>query len=457
VEAGNHLPARLHLTNERGAIVAAVDLSWSLRAGNRDLIRFRGTVPTTAAFASFEGYEGIWRLPSPITENRPAWLTGAVLYSILVDRWHRGSCSAPDPRAVPRDRDSAPEVIYGGDLYGLIESLSWIADLGVDAVLLTPICLAESPHRYDAADFQTVDPRLGGERALAELASSCHSHGLRLVLDAAFTHCHYTHKAFQDLLRDQAGSVYRDWFLVEGCPVSMADPESYRHYPGHPELLLLDLGSPPVIRHLETCVESWMRLEIDGLRFDCVEYGPPETWRALGACARKIDPEVALIAECVFETPAWAVETLDVHCATDYGRHELLVRALETGPDLPEEFRIAEELLRHRLGPGLDQAALQFIETHDTDRFLTRSLDRKRLQAALEHLLLGREPVLFYYGTEFAITSGKRSGNLDASWPDRLPMPALDRRAPFVEWTRRLLRRRRSNRHGDIPIAAGRT
>ncbi|CAK8714302.1 Alpha amylase, catalytic domain [Candidatus Electronema aureum] len=271
---------------------------------------------------------GRWQLPAPTEEYRPSWLMGAVIYSIFVDRWWRGAHSPPYHRATPRDAPSTPDTIYGGDLYGVEEALSWIADLGVDAIVLTPIHTAESPHRYDAVCFETVDPRLGGEKTLAALLNACHMHGLRLILDAAFTHCHCcTNHAFQDLLQNQAQSKYREWFFVNHFPFSVSDPDSYRFYPAHPDLPLLNLAAAPVLSFFERLVESWMRLGVDGLRFDAVEFAPPDTWKSLGVCARKVNPDVALIAECVFESPAWAVEQLGVHCATDYTRYELIVKS----------------------------------------------------------------------------------------------------------------------------------
>ena len=57
----------------------------------------------------------------------------------------------------------------GGDLYGVIEKLDYLKDLGVNIVYLNPIFLSTSIHRYDTWDHKKVDPTLGGDDALREL------------------------------------------------------------------------------------------------------------------------------------------------------------------------------------------------------------------------------------------------------------------------------------------------
>ncbi len=443
VEAGARIPAYLSLLAEDRSVVGSHPLRSAWCIANRVLLEYDGLVPAEAVRAVFDGYPGSWDLPVPTSETRPAWLEQGVIYSVFVDRWHRGSNSPPDVRAMPRDTPSTSDVIYGGDLYGVAESLDYIATLGVDAICLTPIHSAESAHRYDALSFDAVDHRLGGEAALKDLIDACHARGLRIVLDAAFTHCHRDHAAFQDLLQHQAQSPYRDWFHIKRFPVTPGDPSSYQHYPGHPELPLLDLGAVPVIDHFKQIIERWMQLRVDGLRFDAVEFGPAQTWRELGECARKHNPEVVVIAECVFESVFWAYEDLRAHAATDYTRYDLLLRTLALCSQPAAQTNRLERLYQHRLGPSLDQIGLRFVDTHDTDRFLTLAKNEPRLRAALAYLLLRSEPVLFYYGTEFALTSDCPTQRRDASWPDRMPMPELEVDSDVLRFVRYLLRKRR--------------
>src|SRR5205085_4491091 len=90
----------------------------------------------------------------------PAWWRDAVVYTIFVDRFRRADGAWPS-RAWDRD------VRCGGDLDGITGALPYLHELGVDALHLTPICEAHSPHRYDAIDPTAVAEELGGEAAFA--------------------------------------------------------------------------------------------------------------------------------------------------------------------------------------------------------------------------------------------------------------------------------------------------
>ncbi len=98
---------------------------------------------------------------------------------------------------------------------------------------------------------------------------------------------------------------------------------------------------------------------------------------------------------------------------------------------------------------------LQFLDNHDTNRFITEAIFYARLRLALAFMLLRPEPVWFYYGTEHAISGRRCVSEFDNAWPDRLPMAPLDTRTLTFGLTRTLLRLRRQllvEGYGD-PIA----
>ena len=71
-----------------------------------------------------------------------------------------------------------------GDLPGITGRLDYLADLGVDAVWLSPIFV--SPMRdfgYDVADYCAIDPVFGTDADLDELVAGLHDRGMRLLLD----------------------------------------------------------------------------------------------------------------------------------------------------------------------------------------------------------------------------------------------------------------------------------
>src|SRR4029453_10538159 len=118
----------------------------------------------------------------------PAWARDAVVYQVFPDRFARsaGADGRPVPAwAQPAGWDDpvgqrgpgAAAKLYGGDLDGITEHLDHLAEVGINALYLTPFFPAESNHRYNASSFEEVDPLLGGDKALARLSQEVHGRG----------------------------------------------------------------------------------------------------------------------------------------------------------------------------------------------------------------------------------------------------------------------------------------
>ena len=121
-------------------------------------------------------------------DQPPAWVADAVFYQIFPDRF-ASSDRLPKPRNFePWDEYPTFHGYKGGDLYGVLEHLDWLTDLGVNAIYFNPIFQSASNHRYHTHDFFKIDPLLGGEEAFDELLRACHSRGIRVVLDGVFNH-----------------------------------------------------------------------------------------------------------------------------------------------------------------------------------------------------------------------------------------------------------------------------
>lgn len=129
-------------------------------------------------------------------------LRGGVIYHIFVDRFKRGGVVAKKDRAVYVDNweNGVPEypaypgaplknnTFYGGTLYGIIDELPYIASLGTSIIYLSPIFDSVSNHKYDTADYMTVDPMFGGDEALRALIAEARKYDIRIILDGVFNH-----------------------------------------------------------------------------------------------------------------------------------------------------------------------------------------------------------------------------------------------------------------------------
>src|SRR3954447_7152431 len=124
-----------------------------------------------------------------------------------------------------------------GDLAGLRARLPYLADLGVDALWLTPWNVSPmADGGYDVADYRDIDPLFGtladAERFLAE----AHEQGLRVLVDLVPNHCSDPHAWFRAAPAPPPGDPARDrfWFRAGRGPSGERPPNDWRSYFGGP-------------------------------------------------------------------------------------------------------------------------------------------------------------------------------------------------------------------------------
>ena len=83
-------------------------------------------------------------------------------------------------------RDSNGDGI--GDLRGVIDSLDYLKDLGIEVLWLTPIQKCESYHGYDISDYYAVDPKFGTVDDYRELIFKAHQKGIKVLMDLVLNH-----------------------------------------------------------------------------------------------------------------------------------------------------------------------------------------------------------------------------------------------------------------------------
>src|SRR4029079_8448737 len=86
-----------------------------------------------------------------------------------------------------------------GDLVGIIEKLSYVASLGVDAVWISPFF--KSPMKdygYDVSAFREVDPLFGTMDDFDRLVAEARRLGLKVVIDQVLSHTSDEHPWFRE-------------------------------------------------------------------------------------------------------------------------------------------------------------------------------------------------------------------------------------------------------------------
>jgi alpha-glucosidase len=131
-----------------------------------------------------------------VQDNNKPWWSDAVVYQVY-------------PRSFA---DSDGDGI--GDLPGVTSRLDYLADLGVDAIWLSPFY--PSPLHdggYDVSDYMDVDPRLGTLGDFDTLVTNARSRGIRVIVDIVPNHCSDEHPLFKKALAAGPGSPERELFI----------------------------------------------------------------------------------------------------------------------------------------------------------------------------------------------------------------------------------------------------
>lgn len=351
--------------------------------------------------------------PSELVSHAPAWWREAVLYTIVVDRFRRAGAPLPERR----DARAA-----GGDLDGVVEALPHLVDLGVTALHLTPIALSRSAHRYDAIDPRVVDPRLGGEAALARLLDAAHAVGLRVILDVTVTHLHRDHAAFRDAAVRGPSSPYWRWFRAHRFPFGEGPDPGYAHYQkGRWDEPLLETSAPEVQDYLVGTFEYWAKAGADGFRVDAAADVPLALLERISDAVKAVNPEAVVFGEVIPDNlHRFTRGALDA--ATDFVAQEVLYDFLwrrRAGA-----ARTAAVYARRRVqrgGPA--HQAIAFTATHDQPRLRTLTGDARAARLGQLLVLLGPEVPALYYGDEIGLCSTEPEREFEDAWPDRRTMP----------------------------------
>jgi alpha-glucosidase len=168
---------------------------------------------------------------------------------------------------------------FDRDLDGVTARLGYVADLGVDAIWLTPFYPSpQADNGYDVSDYCDVDPMFGDLAAFDALLARAHALGLKVIVDVVPNHCSSQHPLFREALAAGPGSDARarfhfaergnNWPSVFGGPAWTAvDSESYLHLyaPEQPDWNWRDPRTAPFF---DDVLRFWFDRGVDGLRID---------------------------------------------------------------------------------------------------------------------------------------------------------------------------------------------
>ncbi|NSC21353.1 glycoside hydrolase family 13 protein [Streptomyces albus subsp. chlorinus] len=334
-----------------------------------------------------------------------------------------------------------------GDLPGVRKRLPYLAELGVDALWLTPFYASpQADGGYDVADYRAVDPRLGDLADAEALVDEAHALGLRVILDIVPNHTSHQHPWFQRALAGDAGARDRyhfargkgvrgeeppnDWQSVFGGP-------AWSRVPGEPGLWYLHLFAPQqpdlnwrnprVHEEFDAVLRFWLDLGVDGFRIDVAhgmvkaeglpdigtgaqarmvgaqelpffdQDGVHEIHRAWRRLLESYGPDRIGVAEAWAPTP----ERLALYVRPDECHQAFNFHFLRAGWDVAQLRAVIEESMAAATTVGAPTTWV--LSNHDVVRHRTRlgSLARARAAALLMLALPGS--VYLYQGEELGL------------------------------------------------------
>ena len=379
----------------------------------------------------------------------PDWAKGAIMYQIFVDRFCRGDGSndvlddeyiylgVPCIRTTnwsqyPSNFDVG--YFYGGDLQGVMDKLDYLKSLGVEAIYFNPIFVSPSNHKYDAQDYEHIDPHYakivndGGElvdpeaednlkatkyiirttdkenleasdRFFANFVDIAHQKGIKIILDGVFNHCGSFHKWLdkESIYKNAKGypkgafhgvdSPYRSYFRFH------EDTDSYDGWWGHSTLpKLFYENSDKLVNEILAIARKWISppYNVDGWRLDvAADLGHSEEfnhrfWTKFRKEVKKINPDVIILAEHYGDPYMW-LNGKQWDTVMNYDAFMEPVSFFLTGMEKHSEAFYAEKrgdgkLFWHtllyakaRMPMPSYMCSMNELSNHDHSRFLTRT------------------------------------------------------------------------------------
>ncbi|MEO1968779.1 MAG: alpha-amylase family glycosyl hydrolase [Sphingomonadaceae bacterium] len=206
------------------------------------------------------------------TVSAHPWWKGAAIYQIY-------------PRSF---MDSNGDGI--GDLPGITSKLDYVAELGVDAIWLSPFF--RSPMKdfgYDVADYRDVDPIFGTLADFDALVGRAHELGLKVLIDQVYSHSSDQHDWFIESRTDKSNPK-SDWYVWADAKPDGSPPSNWQSVFGGPawtwdarrgQYYLHNFLSCQPQLNLHNCevqdavldvMRFWLDRGVDGFRIDALNF-----------------------------------------------------------------------------------------------------------------------------------------------------------------------------------------
>lgn len=321
---------------------------------------------------------------------------GRIIYQILTDRFARDDSSEPNC-----DLGN----YCGGTYKGIIKHLDYIADMGFNAIWISPIIenVEGNYHGYAFTNLYKLNPHFGTEEDFNNFVSECHKRDIWVMVDVVANHCGIVNEDWSKITPFNKAEYYHDkcditdWnnqYMVENCRLCGL-PDLKQEHPFVEQKLL------------EWIHDLVIKYDIDGIRIDTVPEVPKWFWTKFRESAgvfqigEVFNGNVNYVAgyqgclESVFNYPLY-YSIFDGFCGSLKSIEKYLMNTRDVYPD-PTVLGV-------------------FVDNHDNPRFLSRCGDRKKFENAVVFSLTWEGIPVFYYGGEQWFSGGADPQNREPLW-----------------------------------------
>lgn len=363
----------------------------------------------------------------------PDWAKDAVIYNIFPDSFATGEQYISLEATEKEYEGIKTRGKLGGTIKGITENVSYLKELGVNAIYINPIFTAGEYHKYDLLDYFNIDPCFGTNEEFKELVEIFHQNGIRVIIDGVFNHCGWKFFAFEDVVKNGEKSKYKDWFYGLQFPVVRPDdPEDYPNYEcfGYERLMpKLNMANPETVDYFCRVGRYWLEeFHIDGWRLDVASEVNDGFWRKFYAEIKKVNKDAILIGEVWESANHWLDGTIfDSTMNYDFRRHCRRFFGEQSIDAMEFDSRVTDMRMRYRNQTVFSQ--LNLLDSHDVSRFLSLcDGDKKRYKlAVLFQMTFPGMPSVFY-GDEAGIM-----GMSEEEYRQPMPWKRQDELFPFFQ------------------------
>ncbi len=324
-----------------------------------------------------------------------------------------------------------------GDLQGIIHQLDYLndgddtttADLGINAIWLTPIYPSPSYHKYDVTDYKNIDPKFGTLDDFKELIAEADKRGIKIILDMVFNHSSYDHPWFQKALANE--KPYTDYyrFETEVPKEQYANRSSWykakdRFYYASfwdrmPEF---NVENEAVREEFKSILSFWLDLGVSGFRYDAAKHvydqyeypsGFPllesnlQFWLEMKQHVKTVNPDAFVVAEVWLPTTAMApyIPAFDSLLDFDFGTS--VIQAVNAG----SKQSVVNSYVKNMAVKAERNSQYingTFLTNHDQERVMSSlGSDVAKAKLAASILLTMPGTPFIYYGEELGMQGKK--------------------------------------------------